>query len=108
MEPLTDSVIQFDDAFLGHLQQSFKDLNGLAKQVYPVLQSELESLIQAEVTDAQQIERLLDQMLNFAFDSDILTLYKRLCRYYYFIDAQASVFYVNSYLEMWDSDAEIE
>jgi hypothetical protein len=108
VEPLTDSVIQFDDAFIGHLQQSFKELNGLAKQVYPVLQSELESLIHAQVTDAQQIERLLDQMLNFAFYSDILILYKRLFRYYYFIDTQATVFYVNSYREMWDSDDEIE
>ena len=105
---MSESTIQFDDAFIGHLQQSFKELNELAKQVYPVLQSELESLIQAQVTDVHHIELLLDQMLDFAFDADILTLYKRLCRYYYFIDAQASVSYVNSYREMWDSDEDIE
>jgi hypothetical protein len=29
---------------------------------------------------------MLDQLLDLCFDSDILLLFKKLCRYYYFID----------------------
>jgi hypothetical protein len=33
-------------------------------------------------------------------------LYKKLCRYYYNIDPQATVEYVNAYRDMWDSEIE--
>jgi hypothetical protein len=31
-----------------------------------------------------------------------LSLYKKLCRYYFAIDPEATVSYVNAYREMWD------
>jgi hypothetical protein len=32
----------------------------------------------------------------------MLVLYKKLCRYYYEIDAEAAVSYVHAYRKMWD------
>ena len=54
--------------------------------------------------NAQEIERTLDGMLDFCFDSKVLLQYKRLCRYYYEINPINTAFYINSYREMWDSD----
>jgi hypothetical protein len=48
------------------------------------------------------IEHCLDGMLGFCFDDEMLLLYKKLCRYYFDIDQEAMVFYINSYREMWD------
>jgi len=47
---------------------------------------------------------LLDGILDFCFDADMLLLYKKLCRYYFNIDPVATVSYINFYREMWDSD----
>ncbi len=33
------------------------------------------------------------------------TLFKRLCRHYYFINKEAVFDYVNAYREMWDADS---
>ena len=41
-------------------------------------------------------------MLDFCFDDAVLVLYKKLCRYYYDIDPEATVSYVNAYRDMWD------
>ena len=43
-------------------------------------------------------------MLDFGFDDRILVLFKKLCRYYYAIDPEATASYVYSYREMWDKD----
>ncbi len=41
-------------------------------------------------------------MLDFCFDDKMLLLYKKLCRYYYDINPEATVSYVYAYREMWD------
>ena len=45
--------------------------------------------------------------LDFCFDERMLYLYRKLCRYYYHIDAEATVGYVNAYRDMWDERKEI-
>lgn len=30
-------------------------------------------------------------------------LFRRLCRYYYFLEPEAAAYYVRSYCEMWDN-----
>ncbi|MBN1906366.1 MAG: hypothetical protein JW927_14840 [Deltaproteobacteria bacterium] len=59
-------------------------------------------MIRERSQDAKRIEWCLTYMLDFCFDDGMLLLYKRLCRYYYYINPEATVFYVNSYREMWD------
>lgn len=54
--------------------------------------------------DPKRIEWLLSCMLDFGFDDRILVLFKKLCRYYYAIDPEATASYVYSYREMWDKD----
>jgi hypothetical protein len=44
-------------------------------------------------------------MFDFCFDDEMLSLYKKLCRYYFDIDPEATVSYVNFYRGMCDENA---
>jgi len=43
-------------------------------------------------------------MLDFCSDDKVLSLYKKLCRYYWNINPQVTANYINYFREMWDSD----
>lgn len=93
----------FDELFqsIEPLAESIQQLGGQAVGIYTPM---VESLIMSKSTDTRQIEHLLDYMLDFCYNDKMLLLYKKLCRYYYFIDQQGAFFYVNAYREMWDED----
>ena len=78
----------------------------LAKQAYDIYAQEIDSIINSKATNVKDIERILDSLLGFCYDSNILKLFKTLCRYYYYIDKQAVAEYIEFYREMWDSDGE--
>ena len=62
----------------------------------------VEAILRAQIRDTRRLEKCLDGMLDFCFDDEVLALYKKLCRYYYVIDPEATAFYVHAYREMWD------
>ena len=76
----------------------------LAHQAEQQYSFEVEAILQEKYPDSQRIEYLLDRMLDFCFDDEILRLYKKLCRYYYKIDPVATASYVYTYREMWDEE----
>jgi hypothetical protein len=75
---------------------------GLTQQAVKQYSVEVESIIRERDRNPQRIEHCLDGMLGFCFGDGMLLLYKRLCRYYFSINPEATVFYINSYREMWD------
>lgn len=76
--------------------------NELARRAESQYAREVEEIMQAQCRDQQRIELLLDFILDFCFDSAMVRLYKKLCRYYFKIDPEATASYVNAYREMWD------
>ena len=64
---------------------------------------EVDAVIREQSRDSKRIERLLDGILDFCFDIDMLRLYKKLCRHYFQIDPQATAFYIHAYRDMWDA-----
>jgi hypothetical protein len=46
-------------------------------------------------------------MLGFADDKKILASFRKLCRYYYDINPQATAEYIQSYKEMYDADEKL-
>ena len=76
----------------------------LARQALPEYSVLVEKIIVSKTTDQNRIEHTLDGILDFCFDADVLLLFKKLCRYYFTINPQATAFYINHYREMWDSD----
>jgi hypothetical protein len=79
--------------------------NELARQAFELYRPEVEQLISSQTTDEHQIQLMLDYLLDFCFDSQMLLLFKKLCRYYWDINPQATADYINSYREMWDEES---
>lgn len=86
---------------IGELAKGAQKLAGVAVQQYS---AEVETILKAQSCDSSRIERCLDGMLDFCFDDGMLALYKKLCRYYFDIDPEATVSYVHIYREMWDEE----
>ena len=72
----------------------------MAQQQEPVV----EQLILSQSRDQQAIEQTLDRLLDVACCDAGLRLFRRLSRYYWTINPEATVGYVNAYREMWDSE----
>ena len=87
----------------------FKSIGKLVKYLGEVTAREVvvyepivNGLINARSKDRKKIERTLTGLLDFCGNSAILQLYKKLCRYYYYLDPKATAQYVLFYLERWD------
>jgi hypothetical protein len=97
MEPKMNELLQA----VSKLALAQQQLARQAEQLYSV---EVDSILRDKCRDPQRIERLLDGILDFCFDDEMLRLFKKLCRYYFKIDQKATVSYVYAYREMWDEE----
>jgi hypothetical protein len=98
---------QLDDLVksIGELAKARNQLARRAEQQYSL---EVKAILKAQNRDPQRIEHLLDGLLDFCFDSEVLHLYKKLCRYYFKIDPEATASYVYAYRDMWDEEGEAD
>ena len=95
VKPPTNELVQA----IGELARAHQQIARQAEQQYSF---EVDSILQDQCREPQRIECLLDGMLDFCFDDEMLRLYKKLCRYYFKIDPVATASYVYAYREMWD------
>jgi hypothetical protein len=72
----------------------------LAVEAQTAYGHEVDALIHEKCLDPERIEYLLDGLLDFCFDPIMLGLYKRVCRYYFEIDPEATISYVRFYREL--------
>ncbi|MCC2645164.1 MAG: hypothetical protein K0R94_942 [Burkholderiales bacterium] len=79
-------------------------MQNLALQALSIYNQDVEQIIRTKSTDIKYIERTLDSILGFCFNQDMLNLFKKLCRYYYFIDKQATGEYIYMYKDMYEDD----
>jgi len=86
------------------LKPFFAQFQELQQQAFLVYTPNVESIINDKVTDDNTIQRLLDGMLDFCGHNNMLLLYKKLCRYYWEINPEATAIYINFYREMWDNE----
>ena len=63
-------------------------------------------IITQKIEDESHIQKVLDLLLDFCFDEDVLYLYRRLCRYYMDINPKATAEYIEYYKGIYDSKAE--
>jgi len=85
-----------------------KNLQTLARKAVTEYKQVMDEIIDSDCRDKRRIECVLDGMLDFCFDKNMLGLYKKLCRYYYFIDPNATAEYVLAYRDMWDPKTQIK
>ena len=75
-----------------------KSIIDLNKQRYVIIKDEIEDIIRNNLSDNMQIERKLDEMLDilvFYENDDTLLTFRKLCKYYFDINPQATVDYIN-------------
>ena len=92
------------DALLQNISPLVERMQGLARQAHAEYSREVDAVILSRSRDARRIEHLLDGILDFCFDPEMLQLYKKLCRHYFSINPVATAEYVHAYREMWDSE----
>ena len=84
-----------------------KSIIDLNKQRYVIIKDEIEDIIRNNISDNMQIERKLDEMLDillFYEADDSLLTFRKLCKYYFNINPQATVDYINYYREQNDEE----
>ena len=84
------------------LYEMCKSIIDLNKQRYVIIKNEIEDIIRNNISDNMQIERKLDEMLDillFYETDDSLRTFKKLCKYYFYINPQVTIDYINYYRE---------
>jgi hypothetical protein len=80
----------------------------LCRQAYRLYLPKVDTLIKNNIRDEKTIEALLDRLLSFCGDEQMLSLFKKLCRYYWDINPEATADYIGYYREMFEVDGDEE
>jgi hypothetical protein len=96
------------DTLLGSVNSLAERLQSLNRQAVRVYTPIVEDILRSRSRDVSHIEHTLDGILSVCGYGPALALFKKLCRYYWEIDAVATADYVNIYREMWDSEEEAQ
>ena len=83
-----------------HFDERFESIRALAGEMQRLAELALqqytpvvENIISSKSKDVHYIEHTLDSLLDFCFFEPIVQLFRRLCRYYYDIDPNATASY---------------
>lgn len=85
----------------------FRTIIDLHKQKFHSIKSEVENIISNKINDEKYIQRKLDEFLDillFYENEDSLLSFRKLCSYYFPINPEATVDYINYYKEQNDSE----
>lgn len=99
---------QLDPEFIDSIRGLASSIQQLTDDAYHIYEPQVDDIIRSQSKDMKQIEWLLTSMLDFCSNDNMLLLFKKLCRYVYFIDPEIAYFYVNQYREMWDNGEDVE
>ena len=97
---------QNEREFLENIKALVEQTSLIHHQAYYVYKPQVENLIASKVEDDNTIEQLLDYLLQHSCNEEVLILFKKLCRYYWDLNPEATTDYVNYYREMWDSEGD--
>lgn len=93
--------------FVDNIRGMAKELQTIYSQAEVYYTSAVNEIISRQSKDTEEIEHLLNYMLDFADNEKILALFRKLCRYYFDINPQATAEYIQSYKEMCDADEKL-
>ena len=100
-------IVQKNKDFINDIRGIAKELQTIYSQAEIYYTSAVNTVIQRQSNDTKEIEPLLDYMLDFADNEKILNLYRKLFRYYYKLNPQATAEYIQSYKELYDADEKL-
>ena len=79
-------------------------LNALTEAAVEQCRRTIEAIEVSRTRDVSRIEQTLDRLLDHCGDTRGLELFRRLCRYYYFINPAAAAEYVLTYRDLWERE----
>ncbi len=82
----------------------FRTVAKLQEQKYRLAENEINFIIKNNIKDKNRIERAIDEILEFLEDDEALLLFRRICSYYVRIDPEATMYYINYYIEEYDPE----
>lgn len=90
---------------LNSFKELAESLNKITQDAFIIYEEQVDRIYRNKITDNKEIERVIDDLLDFCHDDKILLLFKRICRYYYKINPSATFEYVNVYRNLWDEES---
>lgn len=99
-----DSEQRLDPNFVNTIIEMAIEINELNRQGVELLRPELDFIIRNKITDTHTVERLLDQLLDYASSDEGLHQFKKLLRYFYPINPESTAFYIYAYHDMYEDD----
>lgn len=88
-----------------NIQTISEKLFNLSKLAIEQYTQQVDNILTLKISDEKHIQQTLDGLLDFCFDDKILYLYRKLCKYYYDINSQATIDYIDYYKERYDSNS---
>jgi len=95
------------EGLMDNIRGMAKEMQTIYAQAITYYTPAVDDVIRRQSRDTKEIEHLLNYMLDFADNEEILTSYRKLCRYYLNINPQATAEYIQAYKELYDADEEL-
>lgn len=92
------------EAMLSSISEIAKSIIALGEMAAKAYEPIVNDLIGSRCKDHMEIERTMDYLLDFCGNPAVLELFKKLCRYYYYLDSKATSEYIGFYLEQWEPE----
>jgi hypothetical protein len=83
------------------IEELAASVSGLARRAVNEYAPLVHAIVCERSQDVRHIEQVLDGLLDFCFDPEVVVLYKRLCRHYYAVKLASAIWYANAYHQMW-------
>jgi len=105
MEITNNNLIgNFSTKHIKEIASRFSLLTKQAREEYKPL---VYNIIDNNLKEDNEIQRILDGILDFCYDEKMLLLYRKLCKYYYDINPVVTIEYIGFYREMYDEGNQI-
>jgi hypothetical protein len=81
-----------------------ESINKISQEAFIIYEPQVDRIYRNKFKDEKEIERVLEVLLDYCHDDKMLSLFKRLCRYYYEINPTVTYEYVMICRELWDDE----
>lgn len=88
------------DEFIQTISEMAEVMNQNAHQIYLMYEPVVERLCRWRAAE-DEVNHCFDTLLDYGFDDNVLSLFKKLSRHYYRIYPDSVLFYVKECVEMW-------
>lgn len=95
------------EEFVHAISEMAEIMNQNAYQMYLICAPVVESLCKRNAPE-EEVNHCFDTLLDYAYDENVLSLFKKLGRHYYKIYPDSVLFYVKECIKMWSEESENE